>query len=81
MFLHWQQITQHESDTPLGAHSYCTFFMLRRVHMPTQHMCTEQDKKCFFFIQPNKKHVVLCERMKLSGWTEDEKIVEKLHKN
>lgn len=29
--------------------------MLRHVHMPTQHMCIEQDKKCFSFSQ-NEKH-------------------------
>lgn len=55
MFCHWQQVTQPaQSDEPLCSHSYCTFSMLRHEHMPTQHMCIEQDKKCFSFSQRKK---------------------------
>lgn len=45
------------SGEPLYSQSYTamTFFALRHVHMPTQHMCIEQDKKSFSFSQREKQ--------------------------
>lgn len=45
---------------PDEPHSYCTFLMLRRVHMPMQHMCIEQDKKCFSFRLKEKQTTSSC---------------------
>lgn len=55
MFYHWQQINQYS----LCSHSYCTLFMLRSVHMPTQHMCIEQNRKCFSFGQRDNNSSLL----------------------